>query len=68
MGKYDREGRLKNKGGVSRPEVSVGRHRGFISSSSGYALRGWYEEGKSGQPACQKSGQFHLLLTSGIYI
>ena len=40
LGKYDREGRLKNKGGVSRPKVNVGKHRSFISPSSGYALRG----------------------------
>ncbi len=34
LGKYDREGRLKNKGGANRPEINVGRHRSFISPSS----------------------------------
>ena len=40
VGSYDSCGRLKNKGGISRPRTQTGCHRSFTSPSSGYALRG----------------------------
>ena len=38
LGRYDKEGRLKNKGGKSRPRTRIGGPRSFTSASSGYAL------------------------------
>ena len=40
VGSYDSCGRLKNKGGISRPRTQIGGHRSFASPSSGYALGG----------------------------
>lgn len=40
VGSYDSEGRLKNKGGKSRPRTCIRGSRSFTSPSSGYALRG----------------------------
>ena len=38
LGRYDKEGRLKNKGGKSRPRTRIRGPRSFTSASSGYAL------------------------------
>ena len=40
LGRYDCEGRLKNKGGISRPRTQIRNSRSFTSPSSGYALQG----------------------------